>query len=310
VTTHRELHTFFDHSDCVNQVMFTPDGSGIASGSADNSVKVWDTRSHQLIQHYPAHSDAVTSISIHPSGNYLLSSSKDSVLKIWDLREGRLLYSLQGHSGPVNAAAFSADGSFFATGGADQLVMVWKSNLEESVEPRVEWGMPAPPVPAVRSIPKITSTRPLSRLASGVSSTASGSPLKELLLAQSEPHGPASPAAGSSRIPVPQRLAPRTPPKPPTQRQGTAGSPARTETSPEKIAATPSAPALAPAGPAVEQTLGRILGQLDLVTKTLISMENRLTISEDRVTSLMVGGAGAGDSGVFIETGTFDCDED
>jgi len=304
--------------------MFTPDGSGIASGSADNSVKVWDTRSRQLIQHYPAHSDGVTSISIHPSGNYLLSSSKDSVLKIWDLREGRLLYSLQGHSGPVNAAAFSADGSFFATGGADQLVMVWKSNLEETAEPPVEWGVPAPAPSAsaaTRAIPKITAARPMSKLASGVSST-SGSNLKELLLTQSttEPQyqGPSSP--GTSRIPVPQRLAPKTPPK--VQRQGTGtgsgtaapagkpstGSPVRMQASPEKASVPPPAPAAG--NPAVEQTLGRILGQLDLVTKTLISMENRLTINEDRLTSLMVSGGGGAASSGFIETGTFDDDED
>ena len=74
--------------------MFTPDGTGVAACSADNSIKIWDTRSHQLLQHYPAHSDSVSSISIHPSGNYLLSSSKDASLKIWDLREGRLMYVL------------------------------------------------------------------------------------------------------------------------------------------------------------------------------------------------------------------------
>lgn len=45
-------------------------------------LQVWDARSHQLLQHYPAHDSEVTSISFHNSGNFLLSSSTDSSLKV------------------------------------------------------------------------------------------------------------------------------------------------------------------------------------------------------------------------------------
>jgi centriolar protein POC1 len=38
----------------------------VASASADKTIKMWDIRSHQLIQHYSAHTDAVTSISLPP----------------------------------------------------------------------------------------------------------------------------------------------------------------------------------------------------------------------------------------------------
>jgi hypothetical protein len=113
----------------VNQVEFLKDGQTVAACSADRSLKLWDVRSHQLIQHYPAHTSGVTALSIHPSGNYALTSSKDSSLRIWDIREGRLVYTLHGHTGPALAAKFSQDGNFFASGGADQLVMVWRSNL-------------------------------------------------------------------------------------------------------------------------------------------------------------------------------------
>lgn len=42
------------------------DGRTIAACSADRSLKLWDSRTHQLIQHYPAHNDSVTDMSIHP----------------------------------------------------------------------------------------------------------------------------------------------------------------------------------------------------------------------------------------------------
>lgn len=50
----------------VNTVAFHPESQCLASGSADRTVKMWDVRSHLLIQHYPAHDDEVTSISMHP----------------------------------------------------------------------------------------------------------------------------------------------------------------------------------------------------------------------------------------------------
>ena len=182
--------------------MFSPDGCSVAACSADNSIKMWDVRSHTLLQHYPAHNDAVTSISIHPSGHYMLSSSKDATLKLWDLREGRLMYSLQGHSGAVNTAAFSNDGHFFATGGADQLVMVWKSNLEADSEPVLEWGQKAAP-PVAKSNPKsrYPAVGVQSKLVSAVTACQG----------HHSPRRPAPKAAAPVPASPPSRLRPRSP---------------------------------------------------------------------------------------------------
>jgi centriolar protein POC1 len=115
----------------INSVAFHPDGTCIASGSADQTIKIWDLRSSQLLQHYPAHTAAVNQIDFHPSGNYLLSASADATLKVWDLREGHLFYTLHGHTGAVTTARFSPTGEYFASGGSDEQVMVWKSNFDQ-----------------------------------------------------------------------------------------------------------------------------------------------------------------------------------
>jgi centriolar protein POC1 len=63
-------------------VEFHPDGTCVASCSQDQTIKIWDLRTNNLLQHYPAHTDNINQIAFHPSGNYLISASKDSTLKV------------------------------------------------------------------------------------------------------------------------------------------------------------------------------------------------------------------------------------
>jgi WD40 repeat protein len=94
----------------INSVKFHPDGTCIASGSSDNSIKIWDIRSLRLLQHYDAHQDSVSQVAFHPNGRFLLSASQDSTRKIWDLRQGHILYTLYGHEGASSAVNFSPCG--------------------------------------------------------------------------------------------------------------------------------------------------------------------------------------------------------
>jgi len=64
----------------------------------------------------------------------------------------------------------------------------------------------------------------------------------------------------------------------------------------------------------INATLGKILGQLDLVTKTVIHMEARLSSQEDRISSLLSGagvaGLGTGGGDGIIDAGKFDEEEE
>lgn len=86
-----------------------------------------------LVQHYAANAGVVNSVCFHPSGNFLLSTCEDSTIRVWDLREGQILYSLQGHEGPTLCAEFSPTGEYFASGSADEHVMLWRTNFDDSI---------------------------------------------------------------------------------------------------------------------------------------------------------------------------------
>jgi len=72
----------------VSSVRFHPDGTCLATAASDKKIKIFDSRSQRLIQHYDAHTKGVNSVAFHSNGSYLVSSSDDSTIKIWDLRRG------------------------------------------------------------------------------------------------------------------------------------------------------------------------------------------------------------------------------
>jgi len=69
----------------VNKITLSPDGSKFATGSADKSLCVFDTKTEAVIKHYPAcHKGGVFDI-IWISESEFITSSADNTAKQWSL---------------------------------------------------------------------------------------------------------------------------------------------------------------------------------------------------------------------------------
>jgi len=83
------------HSGFVASLAITPDGQRLISGSWDNTIKIWDLNTGNLLHTLVDHEYEVACVAITPDGQQLISSSWDNTIKIWDLNTSDLMPSLE-----------------------------------------------------------------------------------------------------------------------------------------------------------------------------------------------------------------------
>lgn len=115
------IATFKGHTEPVYSVAFTPDGKYLATGSFDNTIKLWEVATGKEAKTYggpTGHQKMVMCVAVSPDGQLLASGSLDNTLKIWDVplvAPSRILPA----SDAVHAVALSPDGTKLAFGSKD-----------------------------------------------------------------------------------------------------------------------------------------------------------------------------------------------
>jgi WD40 repeat protein len=106
-------------------VTFSPDGRHLASGSQDQTVRLWDVNTGQCLKTLAGHTNWVSSVAFSPDGRLLASGSNDQTVRLWDISTGQSLKTLSGHTNWVWSVAFSPDGRLLASGSADATLKLW-----------------------------------------------------------------------------------------------------------------------------------------------------------------------------------------
>jgi WD40 repeat protein len=110
------------HADSINEIVWSPDGATLASGSDDQTVRLWDIERGQLLNTLSAHQNDVMSVAWSPDGRILASGDRYDI-RFWDVESGELLQPPLASN--IYSIAWSPDNRTLASTAVDTDIYIW-----------------------------------------------------------------------------------------------------------------------------------------------------------------------------------------
>jgi len=143
------FNNFRLHSMPITDAVFSPDGKIIATASDDQSVKLINAKTGELVKtiegylkqadkggldydpnsrweyYIKKYTDLKNDVEISPDGKYLVKGKIGSTARMWEIQTGVIKQEFRGHSKAVLCMNFSDDGKRLLTGSADNTIKLW-----------------------------------------------------------------------------------------------------------------------------------------------------------------------------------------
>lgn len=135
------------HFAPVTDIVFSPDGTLIATASRDGSLSLWNPMTGAQVFILQGHTHPVTSVAFQPEGSLLASGDENGTLRLWNVATGELLAVLENHQ-TVADVFFSEDGSHLYSVDEQGQAILWgvgeaialpeKTEISPSANPAVD----------------------------------------------------------------------------------------------------------------------------------------------------------------------------
>lgn len=122
------------HTNSINAVSYSPDGTRILSASIDRTIKEWSISTGKCLRTLEGHTDVVKSIHYHPDGEKAISGSVDGTIREWELGQNLEINRWEAHDGSVTCVRYTSDGKYFFSSGLNKTVKHWSVKRESPLQ--------------------------------------------------------------------------------------------------------------------------------------------------------------------------------
>ncbi|KAG5011944.1 hypothetical protein JHK82_024118 [Glycine max] len=154
---------FAGHHGSVTCGDFTPDGETICTGSADKTLRIWNSSgtSHKVVRGHGYHTKGLTCLAISSNSTLALTGSEDGsayivkidggkggvtcmtwvgsscvatgcvdgIVRLWDIRSGECVEKFRGHSDAIQSLSVSANGDYIVSVSLDHTARVFEVRM-------------------------------------------------------------------------------------------------------------------------------------------------------------------------------------
>ncbi|UKZ81834.1 hypothetical protein TrVFT333_009610 [Trichoderma virens FT-333] len=125
------------HGSYILALAFSPDSKLLASGSREDTIRIWNTATGQCqqilqsgqqtspIDQIMGKGDYTRSIVFTHDSKLLVAGSAEGPIRIWDITTGYCQRILPGHTWTVQSLALSHDSTLMVSGSNDKTIRVW-----------------------------------------------------------------------------------------------------------------------------------------------------------------------------------------
>lgn len=322
IRSHQLIQNYNAHSDAVTSISLHPSGYYMLSSSRDSSVRIWDLREGRLLFTLEGHVGSVNSATFSLDGSFFASAGADQMVMVWKSNLVSAFHATPGSgTGPLtragdnntmgvlvpSTAGSGAVGSrgFQRTSAAPAHTpthhtgaMSTSNRSRPSTAPGGSSGRPTSTTTlSARTTRDTSGVRTASAIADEPTVSIVRSPVRKGKATPGS-YVPGLPKAPSTAIMAAASQFAGDAPKSPknTYKEKVRNQQAEDASWPTRQALPPFPPVADPSPHTTERnqlpaqlthTLNHIVGQLDIITRTMALLENRLALTEDRVSTII-----------------------
>ena len=123
-----------EHTEDVQSLAFSLDGTLLVSGSRDKTVKLWDIQTSRTIKTFYGHTDWVKSVSISTDNTMIASGDGGGTVHLWNIKTGNCSLTSR-HEPSIDIITFSPKDSQLFLSSSVNTVQLWGTDGHQIGKP-------------------------------------------------------------------------------------------------------------------------------------------------------------------------------